>query len=66
MKEQLKEFGLNASEKYLNMMLDDVLALGDMLVKDSANPFDDVAFNAVKLFESELRKQIDKLDGEEG
>jgi len=65
LKEKLKEKGLNMSEKYLNMLLDDVLDLGEMLVNDSANPFDDVGFQAIKMFEGELRKLIDKVDGEE-
>jgi hypothetical protein len=66
LKEQLKVKGLNMSEKYLNMMLTDVLELGDLLVKSTETPFDDAGLNALKLFEGEVRKFIDKVDGEEG
>lgn len=66
LKKELKEYGLNMSEKYLMMMLEDVLKMGEMMVKSTENPFDDVAFQGLKMFEGELKKMIDKIDGEEG
>lgn len=66
LKDQVKGKALNMSEKYLNMMLTDVLELGDILVKSTETPFDDAAMSALKLFEGEVRKLIDKVDGEVG
>lgn len=66
LKDKLKEKGLNLAESYMLKMVDDVLEIGEMLVADTENQFDDMALAALKMFKGELVKLIDKVDGEEG
>jgi len=66
LKDKIKDFGLNKSEEYLLKLLDDVVELGELLVADTANPFDDMALNTLKMFKGEVAKLIDRLDGVEG
>lgn len=66
LKAKLKQAGLNAAEDFTKLAFDHVKQIGQMLVDDTANPFDDVAFKGLLMLESEVNKLIDKIDGQEG
>ena len=66
MNEELKKMLLDASEEQLLLMLENLIKIGQKMVSDSANPYDDVAFQGLLMFKGELIKLIDKIDGEEG
>ena len=66
LKEKLKKAGLNAAEEHTLLALKHVKQIGQILVDDTTNPYDDVAFKGVLMLEEELKKAIDKIDGEEG
>lgn len=64
--EKLKKVGLDVAERHLTLAVDDIYALAQVLVEDSANPLDDSLLEGLKLFKSTLKDYVDKLDGEEG
>lgn len=66
LKAKLKEAGLNAAEEQIVLAVKHVKTMGKILVEDTANPFDDVAYKGILMLEDELLKLIDKIDGQEG
>ncbi len=66
MKDELKKALLGVAENHLMALLDDVEAIGQLLVESSETVYDDMALQGLKMFKPELKKLIDKIDGEEG
>ncbi len=66
MKEELKKALLNMAENHMMVLLDDMEAIGELMVASTETPYDDMALQGLKLFKPELKKLIDKIDGEEG
>lgn len=66
LKAKIKQSGLEAAEDFTLLALEHVKKIGQLLVDDTANPFDDVAFKGLLMLEDELKKLIDKIDGQEG
>jgi len=66
LKEKLKEAGLNMAEDHVKMLFEEMIAIGEIVVEHTENPFDDVFLASVKSFKSLVEEQIDKIDGEEG
>jgi len=66
LKAKLKEAALDSAEAHLLLALEDIKKIGKILVEETSNPFDDMAYNGILMFEKELKKLIDKVDGKEG
>ena len=66
LKGKLKQAGLNAAEEHTLLAIKQVKAIGKILVEDTANPFDDVAYQGILMLEAELLKAVDKIDGQVG
>jgi len=65
-KAKMKQLGLNASEDFTLLAFKHLKEIGQLLVDDTANPFDDMAFKGLLMLEGEINKLIDKIDGQEG
>lgn len=64
-KEVLKKKGLNTAEKFIILALDESIAIGDILVKETSTPIDDTVMSAVKMFRDQIKELVDKIDGED-
>ena len=66
LKEKIKALALSGAEDHLKLALKQIKEIGALLVADSSNPFDDVAFKGILMFEEQLNQLIDKVDGQVG
>ena len=63
LKEKLKQAGLEAAEEQTRLALKHIKRLAKILVEDTINPFDNMAYKGILMLEDELLKVIDKIDG---
>lgn len=63
-KEKLKKESLKIAERHVIVAIDDVYALAQVYVEDTATPLDDTLLAGLKMLKSELVKLADKIDGE--
>ena len=62
-KEKVKKLGLKAAEDHLVLGLDEAIAIGEIMVNDTSNSFDNMALEGIKHFKQQLIEFIDKIDG---
>lgn len=61
---KLKQVALEKAENHAVMAIDDVYAMAEVYVKDTANPYDDTALEFLKSLKGQLVAQADKIDGQ--
>ena len=65
-KEKMLKLLASVGEAQLMLFLDQLEEVGEVLVKSTETAYDDMALQGLKMFAPELKKLIDKIDGEEG
>ena len=63
LKEKLKQAGLDALEEQVRLSLEQLKKIGKILVDSTETSMDNVAYNGLLMFEGELLKVIDKING---
>ena len=63
LKEKLKEAGLDALEAQARLSLEQLKKIGKILVDSTETSMDNVAYSGLLMFEGELLKVIDKING---
>jgi len=66
LKGKLKDAALNIAEAHVKQAIDDVYAVAQVYVDDTANPLDNTILEGLKMLKSQLVSFADKIDGEEG
>lgn len=66
LKDKLKEAGLNAAEEYTELSFKQVKLIGKILVEDSSNPYDDMAYKGLLMLEDEFKKLMNKISSHDG
>jgi len=68
-KEELKAALIQKSkevgEEHLMKLVDELIEIGELLVAETDNPFDDLALTGLKKFKPSLMEVLDKIDGED-
>lgn len=65
LEEKIKAEAMRIAERHAILAIDDVYALAQVYVDDTATPLDDTLLAGLKMLKAELVKLADKIDGEE-
>lgn len=64
--DRLKARGLEVAEDAAHIAVEELLAFLKESAQMSENVYDDILVAVIPMFEAEIQKQVDKIDGQEG
>lgn len=63
---RLKDKGMDVAEDAAMLAVEEILVWLKDSAKASENVYDDILIAVVPMFEAEIKKMVDKIDGKEG